>query len=49
LFEYPVKGGVEGSQLNCTRSAGGPFFPESVYCADVLGDSISILLAIVDS
>jgi hypothetical protein len=33
LFEYPVKEGVEGSQLNCTRSVGGPFFPESGTCA----------------
>jgi hypothetical protein len=38
LFEYPVKGGVEGSQLNCTRSAGGPFFPESVFRACVVLD-----------
>ena len=38
LFEYPVKEGVEGSQLNCTRSAGGPFFPESGICAFAFSD-----------
>jgi hypothetical protein len=38
MFEYPVKEGVEGSQLNFTRSAGGPFFPESGICAFAFSD-----------
>jgi hypothetical protein len=49
LFDYPAKGGVEEVSSIAPEVRVALPFAESVYCTNVLGDSISIPLAIVDS